>query len=124
MTRHYIYIYFFILQCAVKLQKIMQEKVQELLEFDQVNERYYKVSKPYYIPVPILSKSITIIHISLLLYENVDIRFIQVIIYASVLIFFIKFLFYVRYICRIRIQIANLKTVRNSQSLLNEHLIF
>lgn len=25
-------------QCAVKLQKIMQEKVQELLEFDQVNK--------------------------------------------------------------------------------------
>jgi len=26
----------FLFQCAVKLQKIMQEKVQELLEFDQV----------------------------------------------------------------------------------------
>jgi len=25
-----------LLQCAAKLQKIMQEKVQELLEFDQV----------------------------------------------------------------------------------------
>lgn len=25
------------LQCAVKLQKIMQEKVQELLEFDRVS---------------------------------------------------------------------------------------
>lgn len=29
-------IIFLLLQCAVKLQKIMQEKVQELLEFDQV----------------------------------------------------------------------------------------
>lgn len=28
--------YSILLQCAVKLQKIMQEKVQELLEFDQV----------------------------------------------------------------------------------------
>ncbi|XP_043487082.1 protein polybromo-1 isoform X7 [Polistes fuscatus] len=31
-------------KCAVKLQKIMQEKVQELLEFDQVNKSYYKDS--------------------------------------------------------------------------------
>lgn len=30
-------------QCAVKLQKIMQEKVQELLEFDQVNKIVFKI---------------------------------------------------------------------------------
>lgn len=30
-------------QCAVKLQKIMQEKVQELLEFDQVNKITFKI---------------------------------------------------------------------------------
>lgn len=30
-------------QCAVKLQKIMQEKVQELLEFDQVNKFVFKI---------------------------------------------------------------------------------
>lgn len=30
----------FHVQCAVKLQKIMQEKVHELLEFDQVSEIY------------------------------------------------------------------------------------